>query len=51
MQVAAVGYRHVSENVLNLPLFSDGQPSFISNRVRGVVDIATTGPWNVHEWE
>jgi peptide/nickel transport system substrate-binding protein len=51
MQVAAQGYRHVSENVLNLPLFSDGQPNFISNRVRGVIDIATTGPWNVHQWE
>ncbi len=51
MQIAAEGYRHVSENVLNLPLFSDGQPNFISNRVRGVVNIATTGPWNVHEWE
>lgn len=51
IQLAAQGYRHVTENVLNLPLFSDGQPSFISNRVKGVVDIATTGPWNVHTWE
>jgi hypothetical protein len=53
LQLAAQAIHHITDRVVELPLFYDTQPAFIANRLVNVS--AATGnsqtAWNAHEWD
>jgi peptide/nickel transport system substrate-binding protein len=54
MQVAGQVVRHLTENVVFLPMFYDLHPTMVSNRVTNVptrVSQGNTLTWNAHQWD
>ncbi len=53
MAVAREGVRHITENVVEFPLFYDTQPALIANKLVNVYAARgnTQTAWNAHEWD
>ncbi len=53
MAVAREGVRHITENVVEFPLYYDTQPALISNKLVNVYAAHgnTQTAWNAHEWD
>jgi peptide/nickel transport system substrate-binding protein len=54
MAVGSQAVQHLTDRVIELPLFFDGQPALVSNRLVGLTaggggQKRTT--WNAHEWD
>jgi peptide/nickel transport system substrate-binding protein len=53
MQVAAQAVNHITDRVVELPLFYDTQPALIANRLANVFPASGNSQtaWNAHEWD
>jgi peptide/nickel transport system substrate-binding protein len=51
--IAREGVRHITENVVEFPLYYDTQPALIANKLVGVYPAHgnTQTAWNAHEWD
>jgi peptide/nickel transport system substrate-binding protein len=54
MQVAGQIVHHLTDQVIPLPTFHDGNPTLVGGRLRNVaanVSAGGTNTWNAHEWD
>ena len=53
MEIARQGVHHITDLVIELPLFYDVQPALIANRMVNVAASrgSSVTAWNIHEWD